>query len=159
MSIRDDLVKFDPINNSEHCAWLEVSCEVLIPDYMENTFMRFYYMLELAPFDYIDERELYLYDNLESAVLTYMHSVGVSTFFANWFRMCGLSKYLHKLAVAKRTSRRWTFVKVYIVIMGVYKRATVSANHPECKRTRGEFEIEGTDENDVSVSKSRRSIL
>jgi hypothetical protein len=154
-----DFVKFDPINDPEHLAWLEVSCEVLVSDYMDNTFARFFFMLTAAPFDYLEHRELYDHNDLPSAMLTYIRTLGVGMFFQNWFRMYGLSKYMYKLNVARRVSKRWVFVKVYVVTMQLYKRATVSANSPSRKLAREEFEVSAENNFAAPFKKVRRCIL
>jgi hypothetical protein len=101
--VTTSFVKFDPINILEHLTWLEVSCEVLLADYMDNTFARFFFILTAAPFDYLEHHELYNHVDLPSAMLVYIiRTLDVRTFFQNWFRMYDLSKYMFKVNVARR---------------------------------------------------------
>ena len=41
----------------------------------------------------------------------------------------------------KLAQRRWTFVKCYVLLLGLHQRAVVSANHPNRLKELGEFEI------------------
>jgi len=74
---------------------------------------------------------------INNGIREYMYSLFIhETVYINMY-----AKETFEYICKKLAQRRWTFVKCYVKLLAVHKRAVVSANHPNRLKDLGYFEI------------------